>query len=267
MIGWLRRLAECFSRNVVLRRKLPERFGGRPMLVTPDSRLGYWRKSLERVEPGLFRWADTFVSEGMCVWDVGANVGVFSVAAAVRAGPDGDVVAVEPDLEMARLLRRSAELEGERPSAPVTVLPLAAGENNELVELQVAERGRSSNFIGMYRGGTQAGGVRESHQVLSVSLDWIGRHVRPPDVLKVDVEGGELAVLRGARGMLDDYRPVVLAEVYERNREEVGDLLDEIGYRFFDATRKLEEDPKPLPKPTSETLCLPDNVSPDRMTS
>lgn len=261
MSGWFRRLAERFSRGVVLRRKLPERFGERSMLVTPDSRLGYWRWSLERVEPDLVRWADAFVDEEMSVWDVGANVGVFSVAASVRAGPAGEIVALEPDLKLARLLQRSAQMGEDRSGAPIMVLPLAAGASAEQVEFQVATRGRSSNFVEKYGGGTQSGGVRESHRILSVSLDWLVRHVRAPDVLKIDVEGGSVAVLKGAETLIDDHRPVILIEVYEHNREQVGELLGPVGYRFFDAGEAYVENSEPLPLPPSEALCIPKDKS------
>lgn len=147
MKAWLRRLAERLSRGVVLRRHLPARFGSRRVLVTPESRLAYWRRDLGRVEPDLLRWADELVEEGMTVWDVGANVGLFSFASARRAGLAGDVVALEPDLELARLLNQSTALDAWDTEAPVTVLPLAAAADTERMTLRVAQRGRAANFV------------------------------------------------------------------------------------------------------------------------
>lgn len=256
MKAWLRRLAERLSRGVVLRRRLPARFGSRRVLVTPESRLAYWRRDLGRVDPDLLRWADELVEEGMTVWDVGANVGLFSVASARRAGLAGDVVALEPDLELARLLNRSAALDAGDTEAPVTVLPLAAAADTQRMTLQVAERGRAANFVAGYHGSTQSGGSRENHQVLAVTLDWLREVLGAPHLVKIDVEGGELAVLRGARQLLREQRPSLLVEVSKRNRSEVGTLLEKAGYQLFDATAPGLAAGEPLSSPKHETLCV-----------
>lgn len=55
--------------------------------------------------------------------------------------------------------------------------------------------------------------------------------LRPPDVLKIDVEGSEIDVLAGARQTLNEHRPVVICELHETNRE-VYDLLSTLGYEL-----------------------------------
>jgi hypothetical protein len=59
----------------------------------------------------------------------------------------------------------------------------------------------------------------------------------PPNFLKIDVEGGEAAVLRGMREVLQRHRPVLLCEMHGRNRE-VAETLSEVGY----LTQVIEED-------------------------
>src|SRR5688572_22539499 len=93
----LRSLLEGFSRDRVLRRRLPTEYGGHTLLVSPDSALMYWRRDLGRTDPLLLRLAADLVRPGATVWDIGANVGLFSFAAAFQAGRSGYVVAVEPD--------------------------------------------------------------------------------------------------------------------------------------------------------------------------
>lgn len=267
MTGVLRRLGEWLSRGVVLKRKLPGRFGRRPLLVTPDSRLAYWRRNLERVEPELLAWADEFISEGDTVWDLGANVGVFSLAAAVRAGPGGHVLALEPDLRLARLLQRSVDLSSSAEEAEITVLPLAAGSSAELARLRIADRGRSSNYLDRFGGGTQTGGTRKSYRVMSITLDWLAGRVASPDLVKIDVEGAEGAVLEGGRAVLRDHRPILLIEVYERNQGDVAKVLRETNYRFYDATAQDGVERKPVPNPVKETLCLPEEADLDPVES
>src|SRR4030095_9196737 len=97
------------SRGIVVRRRLPARFGGRVLYVSPDASLRFWRRGIQTTDPGLLALCEEVVAPGQCVWDVGANVGVFAFAAAHLAGPSGTVLAVEPDPWLAALLKRTAE--------------------------------------------------------------------------------------------------------------------------------------------------------------
>src|SRR5258708_3367642 len=104
----LRRWAEHVSRGVVLRRRLPAEFRKLPIYVSPEAGLRYWRRDLGKADPMLCRMARELVTAGSVVWDVGANVGLFSFSAAALAGPSGSVLAIEPDLWLGQLLTRSA---------------------------------------------------------------------------------------------------------------------------------------------------------------
>jgi len=103
-----RRLAERMSRGVVFRRRLPSKFGRLPLYVTPEAGLRYWL-AMSRVDPTLYSMAEEFVRPGVTVWDIGANVGLFSFCAAALSGPSGFVLAVEPDLWLAQLVDRSSK--------------------------------------------------------------------------------------------------------------------------------------------------------------
>ena len=102
-----RGLAERMSRGVVFRRRLPAKFGRLPIYVTPEAGLRYWL-TMSRVDPTLYNMVEELVRPGATVWDVGANVGLFSFCAAALAGPSGFVLSVEPDLWLAQLVDRSA---------------------------------------------------------------------------------------------------------------------------------------------------------------
>src|SRR5687767_87149 len=167
----LRTLAERVSRGVVFRRRLPKRFRRLPIFVTPDAGLRFWRRNLDVADSQLFDWASEFVHAGDVVWDIGANVGLFSFASAVRAGSSGRVYAVEPDLWLATLLRRSASLT-DYSRAPVEILPVAISDKIGLARFRIAARGRCANSLEDAGGSSQAGGVRETGWVATVTLDW-----------------------------------------------------------------------------------------------
>lgn len=248
----LRTATEHFSRNIVLKRRLPSRVGGERIYVSPDASLKLWRWNLDKVEPRLFNWAQEFVHEGDVVWDVGANVGLFAFSAASLAGTSGYVLAIEADMWLAELLRHSASHISKK-CAPVEVLPLAVSESLDIARFNIAERGRSTNHLEQVEGSTQTGGVRSSVMVVTIPLDWLLERSPAPAVVKIDVEGAEYRVLKGAPNLLSTVRPLILCEVSSANAEGVGSLLSSYGYELFNLDAE-EHERKLLSTPTFNTL-------------
>ncbi len=251
----IRRLIERMSRGRVLRRRLPTELGGATIFVTPDAALKLWGHDLRRVDPALLDAAAELVFPGACVWDVGANVGLFAFAAAFLAGEKGSVRAIEPDPFLASLLRRSA---ASQPAgrAPLEVTEAAATVEVGAVEFQIAERGRAANHLAAVDGSSQAGGVRTVRQVAGVTLDSLLDIGPAPDVLKIDVEGAEMLALRGATRLLSENRPQIFCEVTAENATDVGALFESFDYAVFDASIAASRR-SPLTVATWNTLAVP----------
>lgn len=231
----VRRLAEQWSRGVLLTRRLPGRFGALRLRVSPEASLTYYRGLRQSAFADLYDFAEHHVRTGQTVWDVGANLGVFSFAAAARAGTAGRVLCLEPDPWSARLLLDSRELNRGR-GAPVEVLSAAVSDTLGLARLNIPERGRAASHLDITEGGSGAemtGGVRDQILVPTVTLDWLMAHYPRPDVLKIDVDGNEARVLAGGNELLHRHRPVILTEVYERNATGVSALLHSLGYTLY----------------------------------
>jgi FkbM family methyltransferase len=250
-----RTLLERLSRKVVLKRKLPAEFNGGALYVSPSAALRYWRYNLWKVDPTLLRVALHFVRPGHVVWDIGANVGLFSFAAANLVGPSGKVLAIEADTWLVGLLRRSSMMKTNVHLA-VDVLPVAVSDSIGVAEFHIAKRGRASNFLAESGGLTQAGGVRETQLVPTVTLDWLLERYAAPDFLKIDVEGVEDKVLRSASGLLSKAKPSILCEVASVHAREVGEYLSRYGYVFYDA-EAIQKPPVPLCSPPYNTLAVP----------
>jgi FkbM family methyltransferase len=250
----LKAIAERLSRGRSFRHRLPKMYGGCWMYLTPEAGLRYWlpRRALRMDEHLLDNAAET-VKAGSVVWDVGANMGLFTFAAAGLAGPAGRVYAFEPDEIMVSLLRRSAQL--NQSAAPVEVIPCAVYDSFSLARFNIAKRSRTSNFLEGF-GKSQTGGVRESQTVLTVPVDWMGDRIPPPDVLKIDVEGAELGVFRGAAQMLKARRPILIFEATTQNWEEIFPMLRSLGYTLYDGDLSPGER-QPLTHPVFNTLALP----------
>ncbi len=218
------------------------------MYVSPECGLRYWRADLHKVDPILLRCARRFVKPGCCVWDVGANLGLFSFAALGLGA--ATVVAVEPDEWLVSLLRRSAALQKR---GNISIVPTAVAEQAGERRFNVARRSRSANFLDDC-GSTQTGGIRESHVVRCVTLDGLLRDFPAPDVLKIDVEGAELLVLRGAGAVLSQ-RPSLICEIGGEHAVEAAEILKKYGYEFEDAETGVKTD-----LPAYSTIAIPDRA-------
>jgi len=233
----LRRLGERSSRHVTLVRRLPARFGALRLRVSPAASLVYYRGLPASHFIDLFDFAEYHVQPGYCVWDVGGNMGVFTFAAAACAGRSGRVLCLEPDLWSLHLLQRSCRFNHGR-VATVHLLPLAVSDRLNLEWLDIPKRSRAATSLHRAGGAGSSitGGIREQYLVPTVTLDWLGEHYPAPHVIKIDVDGGERAVLEGGQGLLRTHRPAILIEVYERNADFVSAYLHEHEYTLYDFT-------------------------------
>lgn len=251
----IRTIFERLARGRVIKRSLPVGQASVPIFVSPDSQLKYLRPGIEAFDAELLQAAITLVHKDAVVWDVGANVGVFSFAAASLAGAQGAVLAIEADIWLAQLLRRSAALPANK-GLNVQVLPAAIAECNGVSRFVIAERGRASNFLQAAGGWSQAGGVRELVSVPTLTLDTLLDALAPPTVLKIDVEGAEMLVLRGATRVLREARPVLYLEVGEQHAAAAAALLMVAGYKLYDGRLPIEGQ-SPIASCTFNTIAIP----------
>lgn len=249
-----RRVAEIVSRTVVMKRTLSRRFGGASFFVSPGAALSFWRPRLEDVDTALLGMALELVHPGDVVWDIGANVGLFAFSAAGLAGPNGRVLAVEPDPWLVKLLHRSSGLRNEH-LAHVDVLSVAVAEDAGVCRFNIAERGRAANYLDG-AGTTQAGGVRDSILIPTIACDSLLRHFAAPSVVKIDVEGTEHRVIAGASRLLHEIRPRILCEVSPNNVSFVTTAFHGAGYVLYDADSLQRERP-PVTHAVWNTLALP----------
>ena len=151
----------------------------------------YRQLSWNPEEYGAFRAA---VRPGATVLDVGANVGAYTLLFARWVGANGRVVAFEPAPEAAAGLRRHLELNAL--SSTVDVQQCAVSGSVGTARFACTEA-NGANAIVVGPGST------DTIEVATVTLDaFCSRNRIVPDVIKIDVEGAELDVLRGARQVL-----------------------------------------------------------------
>jgi FkbM family methyltransferase len=164
--------------------------------------------------------------------DVGANIGLHTVRLARLVGAEGEVIAIEPDQELARRAEHNLEL--NQASAQARVITAAAsdrsGDTVQLYRPDTADtnRGRASVMHHAYLTGPAA-------TVPTVTLDEISPG--PVALIKIDVEGHEAAVVHGAADTISRHTPSI---VFEYAPQLLGDpcespfgWLADRGYRLF----------------------------------
>ncbi|WP_162199425.1 FkbM family methyltransferase [Aurantiacibacter luteus] len=213
-----RTFVERLVRGRTLRRRLPN---GVPLYVSPDAQLKYLKGHFD---DDLVELANTHVSDGDTVWDIGANCGVFAFSCNRAAR----VVAVEADPFLGNLLRRSVDMNG----ANVAVLNCALSSSCGVASFTIAQRGRASNHLSEFTGSTQGGGERFRLTVPTLTLDTLLDAGEPPAMIKIDVEGAEVAVLRGGERVLRDARPILWIETTHRTHQDCRTVLEEHGYEM-----------------------------------
>ena len=233
----LRTLAERMSQGVVLKRRLPQAFGGGRLFVAPrGGGMRYWRRNMMKMDPHLFGLADEFVKPGMCVWDIGANMGLFTFAAANRAGREGFVLAVEADVDNAALLLRSRFASDRAATAELQVLTVAMGAPGaRFAHFVISDRSRAMNSLEGFGMGFE-GPPHEKRVVPVVTCDELLASFRAPGFVKIDVEGAELEVFKGAEKLLSEVRPVFELEVapVAEKQEAIREVFSRHHYKMYD---------------------------------
>ena len=197
-------------------------------LTLPDE-ARYWRGEHDL---DVQRVLDAAVPEGSVVYDVGAHLGFFALGAARLAGQSGHVVAFDGDPDNVVRLRENAlynHLEGRLEVVHAAVWSSSASAGIPF------RRGIEPRA----QGGVESNGHRPilgSADLITVPVitldEFIARGGLLPDVIKIDVEGGEAEVLRGGTRLFATKRPIIVAEVHQEPvAEKIRPWLVEKRYR------------------------------------
>jgi len=184
----------------------------------------------ERYEADLVQ---RLLKEDDVFWDIGANVGYFTLVAAAALANRGQIVAFEPGKNAYARLVENVAL---NPYRNIQTFPVAVADGEGEAVLHLAGDIADSSASLYPAAQAQAG----QEVCRTVSLDhWLdSQGLRPPDLIKLDAEGAELAVLQGAQKLIADSPPLWLMEMEEKNlraagasKTAVAQFLTGCGYR------------------------------------
>lgn len=227
---------------------------GHHMFVDPHDRTvathliahGYWERWIHAIVTGL-------VSPGDRIVEVGANYGYYTLAMALKAGQSGHITAFEANPRLCRLMSRTMEFNGL--SDRVDVRNQAANDTTGPLAFSISR----TNSGGGHAAASTAHNAAdmEQIQVEGVRLDDVIEG--SVDFLRMDAEGSEPPILRGAERILQNPAITVVMEwdVFQMTgRASVPDLVDwlsAMGFRFW----KIETDETLSPVSPEAMVTLP----------
>jgi len=249
---WKHLLFRAFSPRY-FRRKCVTANGVFAAYVSANSGLGVldFRKSL--VAAAHERFIREWVQTDAVVWDVGANLGLFGLPAALKASA-GRVYMFEPDVELAGNLLRTLRLR-ENTKLNARVLCLAVSSTDGMQQFQISKLSRAMNKlegVGKFREHQLV--IEETRPVVTMRIDTLSKYLAPPTVLKIDVEGAEVEVLEGASATIDKYRPILLVEGPQELWKPLQAFFERHDYVMLDGS---VDDKTPLAEPAWDTVGIP----------
>lgn len=183
-------------------------------------------------EHAMLAALQAWAKPGDAVYDIGANVGVYAIRLAQLVGRGGRVYCIEASPVCVSYLQANVALH--------------ALENVEILPVAVLDRAGETEFVIHY--GNASIGLADASpfyhhklgheiRVHCAPLDELIREhaLRPPRVIKIDIEGAEASALRGMQATLEAERPTLILELHGAGNALASlDQLDPLGYRYLD---------------------------------
>ena len=201
-----------------------------------DATGGYAGYLLGTTEPLEQEVLGRYLKAGHVFYDIGANIGFYTVIGAHLAGEMGHVYAFEPFPEAIASVCKNVALNA---FTNVTVEEAAVSDTEGFVRFALDEQSAKNKISkdGQTASNGDAAKDAPSIEVRLLSIDTYRRatKARLPDVVMIDVEGAEVDVLRGMKETLRESRPVILCEVHwlgEKMEACFNELLKPLDYHI-----------------------------------
>jgi FkbM family methyltransferase len=179
---------------------------------------GYWLGTFESEKQEIFARA---LSIGHIAYDIGAHAGYYTLLSSARVGPQGHVFAFEPSPRNLQILRKHVAINNR---ANVTIIGAAVGDQTGM---QRFDPGDDSFTGGLYRD--------RGFEVNVITLDGMFDDglLLPPDIIKMDIEGGEAAALQGATKLISKAHPLIFLSTHgPQVHAQCSEILKDLGYNL-----------------------------------
>ena len=174
-----------------------------------------------------------FINEGDIVFDVGANIGCFTVPMAKKVGFKGKVFSFEPQPFINKLLQENIQSNN---IDNVKIMKQGLGLKEQIFTLEDIDYSSTGNFggVGLITDNSSFTKIKSKrkHQIKVEKLDKF-LHLRKCNFLKLDAENMDLDVLRGGKNFLKKFRPILWVENQKKYPNQINKFLLENDYKPF----------------------------------
>jgi len=185
-------------------------------------------------EEGMTRLFQTLISRGECVLDIGANIGYYSILASRLVGAKGQVIAYEANPQIAEQLRLNAI---ENSCKNVSIYKVAVSDYCGNVSFFVA--GHENKGLSSMR--DLGGEAEQKIKLPCITIDSMLARIPKASLVKIDVEGAELLVLKGMKELISRDRPSIVFEATETFFRQMGYGLEDVEDFFRERSYGLYE--------------------------
>ncbi|MDA8778752.1 FkbM family methyltransferase [Candidatus Pelagibacter bacterium] len=201
-------------------------------------------QSLHIKEPETLNWIDSFQpnnSENMVFWDIGANIGLYSIYAAVKF-KDIKIISFEPSTSNTRTLSRNISINNLENK--ISIFPLALSDKENIIsyfnETRFSEGSSISNFNSDidYRGEiVKENQIKNKYNLFGTSIDnlILNEILTVPNYIKIDVDGIEHLILKGAENLLKNKNlkelSIEMNPTYVKQYEFINNIMEENNFK------------------------------------
>ncbi len=200
---------------------------GKKMMLDMQTEKDYW---LGTYEMDLQQAIQDWVQSGMVAYDVGANIGYVSLLLAKRVGENGQVFSFEPLPSNQERLQKNLAL---NPKLNVKLIPKAVAEKAGKTAFLVHSSGGMGKLQGSLGKNTD---YENKIEVETASLDdFVYKEKNAaPNIIKIDIEGGEVQALKGMQRLLKEAKLMLLLELHGHEAaKSTWNILREASYNLY----------------------------------
>ena len=191
-------------------------------------------------EPETLEWIDSFNDNKKIIfWDVGANIGLYSIYAALKYS-DIEIISFEPSTSNLRILSRNISINKLEEKIKINQLPLTKDQNQYLMfeESEFIEGGSNNTFGAGIDFEGKSIQPKNRYKIFGTNINYLIENniLSIPNYIKIDVDGIEHLILEGASDHLDNSEirsmSIELNENFKDQVNSVLKIMDKSNFRF-----------------------------------
>ena len=231
--------SDLISQNLIIKKKL---FNKQVIFFTPNLIIKWRVDTLLSKEPDTLSWIDNFQDDKKTFWDIGANIGLYSIYAALKH-TNIEIISFEPSTSNLRVLSRNVSL--NQLSSKIKIYqPALSNEENSFMTFKESQfiEGWSMNQFGDDLKFGDETNSKQYYKIFGTNIDSLVRNniLKVPNYIKIDVDGIEHLILPGGENTLINYNlKSVLVEIDESFKDQFNLILDLMRKNNFTIKKKV----------------------------